>query len=133
MYFAKLLQRVSRDLRLNPQPLIAKEVLGKDCCISNPLLALQVANEWPVDSEVLEELDRLDRLPVEKEVVVSELYRIGTNVYADHANRVKALAELGKLMGWGAKKDDGIGSNDKLKELAAMILTEDELPKLDSV
>jgi hypothetical protein len=133
LYFAKLLQRVARDIRLNPQPLIAKKVLGKECCLANPLLALQVANEWPVDAEVLAEVDRLDRLSVEKEIVIGELFRLGTNLMVNPGDRVKALSELGKLMGWGVKKDDGTAGMDKLKELASMILTEDELPKLDSV
>jgi len=73
-------------------------------------------------------------LPVEKEVILNELYRIGVNLYADHADRVKAFAEYAKISGWTLAKNDGaIRADDKLKELASMILSDEELPRLDEL
>ena len=129
--FAGLLHRVPKELRLNPQPMIAKQVVGNEDTIKYPLFVLRIAVAWPVDEFVLAELDRLDRTPVEKEVVLNELHRIGTTISVDPADRVKAFAEYARIAGWTLhKKDEGLASNDRLSEIAAAILNEDELRKV---
>ena len=132
--FAALLHRVPKELRLNPQPMIAKQIVGNEDTLKYPLFVLKIANEWILDELVLKEVDRLDRTPIEKEVILNELYRIGTNTFAEHADRVKAFAEYAKIAGWTLqRKEEGLRSDDKLKELAAMVLNEDELPNLGIV
>ena len=134
LQFAKLLQGVARELRSEPQGLIAKQIVGKETCLKYPLFVLKIAEEWIFDPVVLAEVERLDRLPVEKEIILNELYRIGVNLYADHADRVKAFAEYAKISGWTLAKNDGaIRADDKLKELASMILSDEELPRLDEL
>jgi hypothetical protein len=134
LQFAGLLQKVPRELRSNPQPMIAKQIVGKEDCLKFPLFVLQIAEEWIFDPLVIAEIERLDRTPIEKEIVLNELYRIGTNQFAENADRVKAFAEYAKISGWTlVKKDDPMRADDKLKELAAMILTDSELPQLDKV
>lgn len=121
--FAKLLQRLGKDLRCIPQPLIAKEVFGKENTEKYPQYVLRVAEEWINDEIVLAEVDRLDRLPVEKEVVVRNLYHIATGITVPYADRVKAFAEIGKIMGWSiAQKDNGNEFTDRMKELSQMVL-----------
>ena len=134
MRFAELLYRVSKDLRMNPQPLIAKKVVGNEDTLKYPLFVLRIAEEWIVDPLVLAEVDRLDRTPVEKEVVLNDLYRIGSSVSVDPADRVKAFGEYAKIAGWTLqRKEDGSRSDDKLRVLAAMVLNEEELPKLEGI
>jgi hypothetical protein len=121
--FARLLQRLSKELRLIPQPLIAKEVVGKEQTEKYPQFVLKIAEEWITDEVVLAEVDRLDRLPVEREVVVRNLYHIATGLTVPYADRVRAFAEIGKIMGWSLpKKDDGAEFADRMKELSEMVL-----------
>lgn len=127
MQFAALLHRVPRELRSNPQLDIAKSIVGKEDCLKYPLFVINMGETWPFDPLVIAEVDRLDRTPIEKEVILNELYRLGTNIYADHGDRVKAFAEYARISGWTlTKKDEGLKSNDKLAEIAAAILTEEE-------
>jgi hypothetical protein len=127
--FAKLLQRLSKDLRLNPQPLIAKEVVGKEQTELYPQYVLRIAEEWITDELVLAEVDRLDRLPIEREVVIQNLYQIATGLTVPYTDRVKAFAEIGKIMGWSvAKKDDGSEFSDRMKELRDAVLGNDHVP-----
>src|ERR1700677_1219119 len=90
--FAKLLQKVARDRRLESQPMIAKAILGKDY-IKYPQFLLRIADEWPLDPVVIAEVERLDRTPRVKEEVLGELWRIGTDRFASHRDQVSALAE----------------------------------------
>ena len=121
--FAKLLQRLSKDLRSLPQPMIAKEVVGKENTERYPQYVLRIAEEWVHDAEVLAEVDRLDRVPIEKEVVIQNLYQIATGFTVPYTDRVKAFAEIGKIMGWSlTKKDDGSDFSDRMKELSEMVI-----------
>lgn len=121
--FARLLQRLGKDLRLLPQPMIAKEVIGKDNTERYPQYVLRIAEEWVTDSVVLAEIDRLDRLPIEREVVIQNLYQIATGLSVPYTDRVRAFSEIGKIMGWSVpKKDDGMEFHDKMKELAEMVI-----------
>jgi|SRR5208283_1000232 len=121
--FAKLLQRLSKDLRSFPQPLIAKEVIGKDDTEKYPQYVLRIAEEWIRDEIVLTEVDRLDRLPIEKEVVIQNLYQIATGLTVPYVDRVRAFSEIGKIMGWSlVKRDDGTDFTDRMKELAEMVI-----------
>jgi hypothetical protein len=134
LQFAGLLQRVPRELRLNPQPMIAKQIVGTEDCMKYPLFVLHIAETWPVDPVVIAEIDRLDKTPIEKEIILTELHRIGTSVLVDPADRVKAFAEYAKISGWTMpSKNDLLRSDDRLKELAAMVLNEDEIGKLEGV
>lgn len=134
LQFANLLQKLPRDLRSTPQPMIAKTIVGKEECLKFPLFVLSIGEEWIFDPLVLAEVERLDRTPIDKEVILNELYRIGTNEFAEHADRVKAFAEYAKISGWTlVKKDDPVRVDDKLKELAGMILRDDELPDLERI
>ena len=120
--FAQKLQRLSKDLRSLPQPLIAKEVIGKDDTEKYPQYVLRIAEQWIFDEEVLKEVDRLDREPVEKEIVVRDLYQIATGLMVPYNDRVRAFAEIGKIMGWSLpKKDDGHNALPMLDELASML------------
>ena len=131
LQFAALLQRVPKELRMNPQMDIAKTIVGKEDTLKYPMFVINIGETWPFDPLVIAEMDRLDRTPIEKEVILNELYRLGTNIYADHGDRVKAFAEYAKISGWTMqKKEDNKRSDDKLRELAAMVLNDDELPKL---
>ena len=128
LQFAQLLQKLPRDLRLNSQPMIAKEIVGKEDANKYPMFVMRIGEEWPYDSFVLAEVERLDKTPVEKEIVLGELYHIGTNRFVEAADRVKAFAEYAKISGWTMqKKDVETGSDDKLRELASMILTDESL------
>jgi hypothetical protein len=121
--FAKLLQRLSKDLRSLPQPLIAKEIVGKEQTELYPQYVLRIAEEWIHDEVVLAEVDRLDRLPIEREVVIQNLYQIATGLTVPYVDRVRAFSEIGKIMGWGlVKKDDGTEFTDRMKELSEMVL-----------
>jgi len=121
--FAKLLQRLSKDLRSLPQPLIAKEVVGKENTEKYPQYVLRIAEEWIHDEIVLAEVDRLDREPLEQQVVVRDLYQIATGLSVPYADRVRAFAEIGKIMGWSlVKKDDGMEFSDRMKELSEMVI-----------
>ena len=123
LVFAKLLQRLSKDLRSLPQPIIAKEVVGKDDAEKYPRQVLRIAEEWVFDPIVLAEVDRLDRMPIEREVVIQNLYHIATGISVPYTDRVRAFAEIGKIMGWSLnKKDDGSEFHDKMKELSEMVL-----------
>ena len=134
LQFANLLQKLPRDLRSTPQPMIAKTIVGKEECLKFPLFVLSIGEEWIFDPLVLAEVERLDRTPIDKEVILNELYRIGTNEFAEHSDRVKAFAEYAKISGWTlVKKDDPVRVDDKLKELAGMILTDSELPDLERI
>jgi hypothetical protein len=121
--FAKLLQRLNKDLRSLPQPLIAKEVIGKDNTEKYPQYTLRIAEEWIYDPLVLAEVDRLDREPIEREVVIRNLYQIATGITVPYTDRVRAFSEIGKIMGWSlVKKDDGTEFSDRMKELAEMVI-----------
>ena len=129
--FAGLLHRLPKELRLNPQPLLAKQVVGAEDCLKYPLYVLKIAEEWPVDPFVIAELDRLDKQPIEKEVILNDLYRIGMSTFVDPADRVKAFAEYAKIAGWTLqqKKEDR-PADDRLREIAAAILNDEELAKV---
>lgn len=120
--FAKLLQKLARDRRLESQPLIAKAILGKDYN-KFPQYLLRIADEWPLDPVVIAEVERLDLIPQSKEAVLGELWRIGTDRFAGYRDRVYALSEYCKTVGWTMPKvEQPLKSNDRLDELAAMIL-----------
>jgi hypothetical protein len=127
--FAKRLQRLSKDLRSLPQPLIAKEVVGKENTEKYPQYVLRIAEAWINDEFVLAEVDRLDRLPIEREVVIQNLYQIATGLSVPYTDRVRAFSEIGKIMGWSiAKKDDGSDFSDRMKELRDAVLGASNVP-----
>lgn len=127
--FAKLLQRLSKDLRSLPQAMIAKEVVGKEDTERYPQYVLRIAEEWVHDADVLAEVDRLDRTPLEKELVIRDLYQIATGLTVPYTDRVRAFAEIGKIMGWSlAKKDDSGEFTDRMKELRDAVLGMDNVP-----
>ena len=132
--FARLLQRVAKELRSNPQPMIAKQVVGNEDTLKYPLFVLQIAEEWPLDPIVLAEIDRIDRVPIEKEVILNDLYCIGTSRSVDPADRVKAFAEYAKISGWTLQqKKAEEKADDRLREIAAAILNDGELSTLENV
>jgi hypothetical protein len=131
--FAKLLQKLARDRRLESQPMIAKAVLGKDY-IKYPQFLLRIADEWPMDPVVIKEVERLDMIIQPKEVILAELFRIGTDRFASNRDRVSALSEYCKTVGWTLPKaDTGTKPLDRLEELSAMIMDQSntlQLPKV---
>ena len=114
--------------RPNDALMIVANILGTTAT-DNPMLAITYANEWPNDSFVLSEIKRLktiaptlrDRV-IQLEELVKECMLRGEE---------KAAVEYMKLImqaeGHLKAKDDGGKSDDRLKELAAMILDDDKV------
>jgi hypothetical protein len=109
MRFAVLLQRYARHERLQHAAHVAKEVVGKEQANAYPLYVIQAAEQWPLDSEVIAEIDRLDLVPQTKEQILSEAYGIIVDRFAEKKDKLLAMRLYSDIMGWTTKqiKTDG--------------------------
>lgn len=120
MRFAELLQRVPIDKRLAGATIVAKQVVGKDAD-RYPMYVIKIAEEWPFDSEVIAELDRLDLIPIPKEVILKKVYGEATDRFSEAKDRIQALRLYSEMNGWTrTTKDSGNTPNELLSHLQAL-------------
>jgi hypothetical protein len=120
MRFAALLQRESKDKRLAVAPIVAKQTLGKDADLY-PMYTIKISEEWPFDPEVIAEIDRLDLLPIPKEVILRDLYAIASDRYTEKKDRLVAYRHYMDANGWTkSTKDNGNNPNELLTHLQAL-------------
>lgn len=125
--FAELLHRIPRDGRLKFAGMVAKEVFGKDTCDKYPMYVLNCAEHWPLDPIVSAEVDRLDLIPIPKELVLKDIYGLATDKFADHKDKVAAFRLYSDMNGWTVKattkpNEGNSGTNDLLSELSEAVL-----------
>lgn len=136
--FAALLQRVPKDKRLQAAPQIAKEVFGEETTVKYPVYVIKCAEEWPFDPIVIAEVDRLDLIPIPKEVILKDVYTLATDKFAEIKDRVSAFRLYADMNGWiikEVKKDEDKEGPSRTQELADAILypvdTSQQLPASD--
>lgn len=97
---------------------IAKQVLGRETAEQFPMHVIKVSEEWPHDSEVIAELDRIDLIPVSKEILLRDCYQFVIDPYEDHKIKLGAIRLYGEMCGWvkSTAKESG-GTNEFLDRL----------------
>ena len=120
LQFAALLVERPKDALL-----IAKSIVGSECAAARPMFVIEIAESWAIDPLVLGEMERLRLIPVAKEIIEKELLYLARNEYVGHGDRIKAYELVAKIGGHivnkTQNKDEG-KSDDRLKELAAMVM-----------
>lgn len=119
MRFAALLQRVPKDKRLQHAPVIAKQIVGKEQAERYPMHVINIATEWPHDPDVIAEIDRLDLIPIPKEVVLKDVYAIASDPYCEKKDKIAAFRLYSDMNGWTQKvsgKESGV-PNEFLNQL----------------
>jgi hypothetical protein len=127
----ELEQKLLFAARLRREPdsalMIAASILGRATIDANPMLAINAADMWPHDPVVMAEIQRLNDAPVDKRIYITEMHSKANKAFerGDHKSYA-AIMQLvlnaeGYLKGVSTK-DDGKTGEDKLAELAAMVL-----------
>jgi hypothetical protein len=121
MRFAQALQRYARDKRNAYACAVARQVVGRDA-EKYPMYVIKIAEEWPLDPDVIAEMDRLDLIPVPREVVLNDIYAIASDPYKETKDKLQALRLYAEVNGWIQKsvsRDTG-NSNELLTHLQAL-------------
>ena len=121
MRFARLLQRQEKSQRLSYAHQVAKEVIGKENALKYTSYVMQIADEWPLDKEVIAEVDRLDAIPKPREEWLNEVWSRATDKMAEQKDRNQALRIYGEAMKWLGDHDEPTESNQHLSNLHNMI------------
>lgn len=123
MQFAALLIRVPKNQRYQVAASIARQVVGKERAEQYPAYICQIAEEWPFDSEVVAEMDRLELIVKPKEVILNELWTRATSRDVETKDQLSAFrlyCEAIGLVGKGSK-DDG-KPNESLNKLQELLV-----------
>lgn len=110
--FAALLQRVPKSERLARAVDVARQVVGKADADRYPLAVIKMAQEWPYDQYVIDELDRLDSIPLSKEQWLQMVLDQMNQKYGNKKELEGYYRMYGEAQGWIAKNATGKESGD---------------------
>jgi hypothetical protein len=114
------------------RPMVATTNLFVPAGYTDTAFLLTITNEWPFDSDVLEELTRLrNRIPTDNELLADMLQRAKTASDDDYAKIMKIVFEARGLIGKSKVPADAEKNHDRLMELAAMVLGDDAIKPID--
>lgn len=104
--------------------MIVANILGKDVIENNPMLPISLAQDWPNDPFVVAEMQRLKAILPTLEDVAREIHEKAKRAFElgdtrEYFAGMRLYAEVTGLIKKGA---DGGKSDDKLEELAAMLV-----------
>jgi hypothetical protein len=119
MRFASLLQRVPREQRLTKASVVAKQLFGKDA-VKYTNYVLKIADDWPHDSVVIAEIDRLDLIPLTKEQVLRQVLDLATAPFDSNGEKRRAWELYSEIMGYKGNSKEPTSNNELLTHLQAL-------------
>lgn len=107
--------------------MIVANILGKDVCEQNPMKPISLAQDWPNDPFILQEMERLKSILPTKEYIAREIHEKAKNAF-DRGEEKEYFAGMrlyAEIVGHIKKASETSKSDDKLQELAGMVLDPD--------